>query len=113
MPIPGLAAPEHDTSPDAIVAKLRFQQTKIEGAPNTIFVDSEVVAIIHAQQQWVHAHVRALLRDPAAPPPRYLFLAATRNHLGRHSYPKTTVTRRLKQLGELADIRDSQDADRR
>ena len=75
LPIPGLAAQDHDSGPDAIVAKLRFQQTKIEGAPNTIFVDSEVVAIIRAQQQWVHAHVRALLRDETAPPPRYLFLA--------------------------------------
>ena len=107
LPIAGLAAQDRDSSPDAIVAKLRFQQTKIEGAPDTIFVDSEVVAIVRAQQQWVHAHVRALLRDENAPPPRYLFLALTRNHLGRHSYPKTTVTRRLQQLGELADIRDS------
>ena len=108
LPITGIPDAEHDTSPDAIVAKLRFQQTKIDGAPNTIFVDSEVVAIVRAQQQWVHDHVRALLRDPDAPPPRYLFVAISRNNLGRHSYPKTTVTRRLKQLGELADIRDSQ-----
>jgi integrase len=108
LPIPGLAADEHDSSPDAMVAKLRFQQTKIEGAPDTIFVDSEIVAIIRAQQQWVRAHVRALRRDETAPPPRYLFLAATQNRQGRYSYPKTTVTRRLKQLGELADIRDSQ-----
>jgi integrase len=108
LPIPGLAADDHDTGPDAIVAKLRFQQTKIEGAPNTIFIDSEIVAIIRAQQQWVHAHVRALLRDETAPPPRYLFLAATQNNRADHSYPKTTVTLRLKQLGELADIRDSQ-----
>ena len=88
-------AAEHDGGPDAVVAKLRFQQTKIEGAPNTIFVDSEVVAIIRAQQQWVHDHVRTLLRDPAAPPPRYLFLAIARNHRGRHSYPKTTLRPRL------------------
>jgi integrase len=108
LPIAGIPADQHDTSPDAIVAKLRFQQTKIEGAPNTIFVDSEVVAIVRAQQRWVHEHVRALLRDPAARPPRYLFLAINRNNRGRHSYPKTTVTHRLKQLGELADIRDSQ-----
>jgi integrase len=108
LPIAGLAADDHDTGPDAIVAKLRFQQTKIEGAPNTIFVDAEIVAIIQAQQQWVHAHVRRLLRDAAAPPPRYLFLAIAHNHHGRHSYPKTTVTRRLQQLAELADIRDSQ-----
>jgi integrase len=108
LPIAGLTAGDHDSGPDAIVAKLRFQQTKIEGAPNTIFVDSEVVAIIRAQQQWVHAHVRKLLRDPTAPPPGYLFLAIAHNNQGRHSYPKTTVTRRLQQLAELADIRDSQ-----
>lgn len=70
LAIPGLAAHDHDAGPEAIVAKLRFQQTKIEGAPNTIFIDSEIVAIIRAQQQWVHAHVRALLRDQTAPPPR-------------------------------------------
>jgi integrase len=108
LPIAGIPDAGHGTSPDAIVAKLRFQQTKIECAPNTIFVDGEVVAIVRAQQQWVHDHVRALLRDPDAPPARYLFVAISRNNLGRHSYPKTTVTRRLKQLGELADIRDSQ-----
>jgi integrase len=108
LPIAGIPADEHDSSPDAVVAKLRFQQTKIEGAPNTIFVDSEVVAIVRAQQQWVHDHVRTLLRDETLPPPRYLFLAISRNHHGRHSYPKTTLTLRLKQLGELADIRDSQ-----
>jgi len=108
LPISGLGAQRYDAGPDAVVAKLRFQQTKIEGAPNTIFVDSEVVAIVRAQQRWVHDHVRSLLRDPAAPPPRYLFLAISRNNRGRHSYPKTTLTLRLKQLGELADIRDSQ-----
>jgi integrase len=108
LPIPGIPAQQHDTNRDAVVAKLRFQQTKIEGAPNTIFVDNEVVAIVRAQQQWVHSHVRTMQHDMAAPPPRYLFLAMSHNHHGRHSYPKTTLTSRLKQLGELADIRDSQ-----
>ncbi len=108
LAIPGLTAADDDASPDAVVAKLRFQQTKIEGAPDTIFIDSEVVAIIHAQQEWIHAHVRALLHDAAAPPPRYLFLALTANNRGRHSYTRTTLASRLKALGELADIRDSQ-----
>jgi integrase len=107
LPIPGLTAEDHDGDADAIVAKLRFQQTKIEGAPNTIFIDAEIVAIIKEQQRWAHAHVRGLMRDSAAPPPRYLFLAIANNLRGRHSYPKTTVTRRLQQLAELADIRDS------
>src|SRR6266568_9637901 len=33
-------------------ARLRYQQTKIEGAPDTILVDDEIAAIIRAQQQW-------------------------------------------------------------
>jgi integrase len=108
LPITGLAAQAHDSDPDAVVAKLRFQQTKIDGAPDTIFVDQEVVAIVRAQQEWAHAHIRALLRDQDAPPPRYLFLAVTRNNRGRHPYPKTTLRGRMEQLGEVADIRDSQ-----
>jgi len=108
LPIAGLAAEAHENDPDAVVAKLRFQQTKIDGAPDTIFIDQEVVAIIRAQQQWAHDHVRSLLRDPSAPPPRYLFLAISRNNRGHHPYPKTTLRGRMQQLGEMADIRDSQ-----
>jgi len=108
LPIAGLAAEAHENDPDAVVAKLRFQQTKIDGAPDTIFVDQEVVAIIRAQQQWAHDHVRSLLRDPSARPPRYLFLSISRNNRGRHPYPKTTLRGRMEQLGDLADIRDSQ-----
>ena len=100
---------EHDSSPDAFVAKLRFQQTKIEGAPNTIFVDGEIVAIIRAQQQWVRDHVRALRATRtrrhratcSSPSPATATPPATPT-------PRPRFTRRLKQLGELADIRDSQ-----
>jgi integrase len=108
LPITGLVAEGVENDPDAVVAKLRFRQTKIDGAPDTIFVDQEVVAIIRAQQQWAHDHVRALLRDEDAPPPRYLFLAMARNNRGHHPYPRTTLRGRMQQLGELADIRDSQ-----
>jgi hypothetical protein len=108
LPIAGLAAEAKDNDADAVVAKLRFRQTKIDGAPDTIFVDQEVVSIIGAQRQWAHAHARALLRDEHAPPPRYLFLAISRNNQGRHPYPKTTLRQRLIELGEVVDIRDSQ-----
>jgi hypothetical protein len=108
LPIVGLAADANESDRDAVVAKLRFQQTKIDGAPDTIFVDQEVVAIIRAQQQWAHDHVRSLLRDSQTPPPRYLFLAVARNNRGRHPYARTTLRGRMEQLGELADIRDSQ-----
>ena len=103
LPLQGL--PERPDS-DALVAKLRYQQTKIDGAPDTIFVDCEVVEIVRAQQAWALAWTRETLRDPAAPPPRYLFLSATRNHRAEHAYPKTTLGQRLQALAEQMDIRD-------
>ncbi len=107
LPIQGLTAREDESDPDAIVAKLRYQQTKIEGAPDTIFVDQEVDAIIHAQQQWAHARLRSLLQDDHVLPPRYLFLATRYNGRGQHPYSRNGLADRLKALGELMDIRDS------
>ncbi len=106
LPIQGL--PERADT-DALVAKLRYQQTKIDGAPDTIFVDQEVVDVIRAQQRWVHAWTRATLREPHAPAPRYLFLSTARNCNATHPYPKTTLGQRLHALAERMDIRDGQD----
>ena len=36
----------------APVARLRYQQTKIDGAPDTVLADAGVVAIIREQQEW-------------------------------------------------------------
>jgi hypothetical protein len=105
LPLQGL--PERPDS-DALVAKLRYQQTKIDGAPDTIFVDQEVVEIVRAQRAWAHAWTRETLRDPAAAPPRYLFLSTSRNHKAEHPYPKTTLGQRLQALAERMDIRDGE-----
>ena len=105
LPLQGL--PERPDS-DALVAKLRYQQTKIDGAPDTIFVDQEVVEIVRAQQAWALAWTRETLRDPSAAPPRYLFLSTFRNHKAEHAYPKTTLGQRLQALAERMDIRDGE-----
>ena len=63
---------------EAFVAKLRYQQTKIDQAPNTIFVDEEIVAIIRSQQHWVRDRIRSA--DDSAR--RYLFIRATENRFG-------------------------------
>jgi hypothetical protein len=49
-PLSMLGHPSGDQEPGAFVARLRYQQTKIGGAPDTILVDAEIVAIIQAQQ---------------------------------------------------------------
>ena len=58
-------------SPGAFTARLRYQQTKIEGAPDTILVDEEIVAIIRAQQQWASRFLRRArrTRQPEIPVP--------------------------------------------
>jgi hypothetical protein len=54
----------------AVAAKLRYQQTKIDDAPDTILVDEEIVAIIRAQQHWVRDRIPTTDDDaPTVHPP--------------------------------------------
>ena len=48
--LPLATSPQAAPEPGAMTARLRYQQTKIDGAPDTILVDAEIVAIIRAQQ---------------------------------------------------------------
>jgi integrase len=90
--------------PGAMVARLRYQQTKIDGAPDTILVDAEVVAIIKAQQEWA----AAWLPERAVPGvrPRYLFLGLLFNRNADRPYVSATLHRVLTELARRLDIRD-------
>jgi len=89
----------------APVAKLRYQQTKIDGAPNTILVHAEVVAIIREQQEWAQRY----FADHGVPgkAPKYLFLAAQMNRNGDRPYTDGTLRRLLTELATRLDVRDS------
>lgn len=89
----------------APVAKLRYQQTKIDGAPNTVLVHAEVVAIIRAQQEWVARY----FAEHGAPgkTPKYLFLAAQKNRNGDRPYSSMTLRQLLTRLAGRLDVRDS------
>ncbi len=50
-PVPGIDPA--DVPDGGMVARLRYQQTKIDGAPMTILVGADVVQIIQEQQEWV------------------------------------------------------------
>src|SRR6266568_2783132 len=91
--------------PGALVARLRYQQTKIDGAPDTVLVDAEVVAIIRAQQEWA----AAWLAGHAAPGarPRYLFLGLLFNRNADRPYVSATLHRVLTELARRLEIRDS------
>ena len=90
--------------PGAFTAKLRYQQTKIDGAPDTVLADAEIVAIIRAQQEWADRWLAA----HAAPGtrPKYLFLASMKNRHGGQSYSHHTLRKHLDVLARRLDIRD-------
>jgi len=90
--------------PGGMAARLRYQQTKIDGAPDTILVDAEVVAIIQAQQDWA----AAWLSGHAAPGARarYLFLGLLFNRNADRPYVSATLHRALTELARRLDIRD-------
>jgi hypothetical protein len=85
----------------AVAAKLRYQQTKIDDGPNTIFDDEEVVAIIRAQQYWVRDRIPAT--DDAGAR-RYLIIRATENRFGTRPYTDGAFQQRLSQLVRRLDL---------
>lgn len=103
LPIEGLATSGDE---DGAVAKLRYQQTKIEGAPNTILVDRDVVAIVRAQQVWALAFFQPRAERPDARP-RYLFLSTQRNRHGQRPYSVATLRKKLIAFGDRVDVCDS------
>lgn len=98
--------PLHQPGPvaaDGFVARLRYQQTKIDGAPDTILVDREIVEIIRAQQDWM----RRARAEPDAAPGKYLFVAARKNRNGDRPYSDRRLRERVGELARRLDIRDS------
>ncbi len=99
--VPGLdpaSVPDGGTA-----ARLRYQQTKINGAPDTILVGPDVVQIVREQQAWVRQQWN--LGPDAAP--RCLFPKTTGN---RHaSRPRETkdYNRMLRQFSLALGLRDA------
>ncbi|MCW2933316.1 MAG: hypothetical protein JWM19_4278 [Actinomycetia bacterium] len=90
--------------PGAFKARLRYQQTKIDGAPGTILVDAEIVAIIRAQQDWAARHFAACGRPGRTP--RYLFLGSMMNRNGDRPYSAGQFRKLLTELAARSGIRD-------
>lgn len=91
---------------EAFVARMRYQQTKIESTtPASIPVDAEIVSIIGAQQDFAREFL-AKAGEPGRTP-KYLFLRTTNNRLGTSPYPAGTMHGRLGQLTEDLAIIDS------
>jgi hypothetical protein len=82
------------------IARFRYAQTKIDIAPDTILVDSEVVAVIEEQQRWVRDQFPGIQ-------PRHLFLQVTGNRAGTKPYPSGTYTFRLREFSKIVQVADS------
>lgn len=100
----GLTGPPQDDADGGLVARLRYQQTKIAQAPDVMFVDAEIVAIIGEQQRWADEHLAA--RWPPGVSPRYLFLAHRMNRNADRAYSYERVNAVLNKLARRLDIRD-------
>ncbi|WP_052069029.1 tyrosine-type recombinase/integrase [Rhodococcoides fascians] len=104
---PGQQSDTQDSAPESrtaefFVARLRYQQTKIDGAPNTIPVEQAVVNIIREQQDWVRDTILPTLTVGAEP--KYLFLARKGNQRGQR--PLGGIRQRLTDLAALIELRD-------
>ncbi|MFF0415580.1 tyrosine-type recombinase/integrase [Kitasatospora sp. NPDC004745] len=86
-----------------MVARLRYQQTKIDAAPNTILVGRDVVEIVREQQAWVREHWHLGPVDTI----RYLFPKTTGNRHGTKSWETSNYNRVLKDFSHHLDLRDS------
>ncbi|MCU6479034.1 tyrosine-type recombinase/integrase [Arthrobacter sp. A2-55] len=86
------------------LAKLRYQQTKIHDAPDTIFVDQEVIELIQEQQAWLHAHLATIGAD--ADPP-YLFVSRHNNLRGQNPYLTHVFRTQLTKLVDRAHLTDA------
>jgi integrase len=105
LPLGPAQGPGGEPEPGAFIAKLRYQQTKIEGAPDTILIDEEIAAIIRAQQQWADEFLAQY--GPPLRPPKYLFLAARKNRHGDRPYCPGQLHHLLSELARRLDIRDT------
>jgi integrase len=82
------------------IARFRYAQTKIDIAPDTILVDSEVAAIIEEQQRWIRDRFPGIQ-------PKHLFLQLTGNRSATKPYPSGTYTFRLREFSKIVQVADS------
>lgn len=100
-PIPGI---DPSAVPDGgMVARLRYQQTKVDGAPATILVGADVVQIIREQQEWVRQRWN-LGPDQTA---RYLFPRLTGNRKATRAWETGHYDLVLRQFSQAVGLRDS------
>ncbi|MGX9293566.1 tyrosine-type recombinase/integrase [Tsukamurella paurometabola] len=86
---------------DAVfVAKLRYQQTKVDGVIPTILIEQAVVNVIAEQRAWLAA-------EHPDWSPRYLFVPLRDHHQGRRHRPYNSYRTALSKLDRIHGLTDS------
>lgn len=97
--IPGAERPPGGDS-GTFVARLRYQQTKVDGVDPTILVEQAVVDVITEQQDWLAQKYPEIT-------PKYLFVGMLHQHQGSRARPYSSYLNALKKLDALHTLTDS------
>lgn len=90
-------------TPNSFVARLTYQQTKVDGVDPTILVEQYVVELIRAQQQWLREHLNLTETDPD---PTYLFTNPRQDYKGLRPRAYSSHSRVLHNLTKLVNLKD-------
>lgn len=96
-PLPGRSITE--PTDDEFVARLRYQQTKVDGIDPTILVEPAIVRVIHEQQRWL------LERHPGSQS-GYLFRGLAMNHRGTEPRSYRSYLDALRRLDRVHGLTD-------
>ena len=106
FPVGRLTRPgENDAGDGAFAARLRYQQAKIEQAPDTMLIGAGLVAIIRGQQQWAGTHLAP--RWAPGVVPEYLFPAHKMNRHAGRAFTVGRIRQALAGFARRLDIKDS------
>lgn len=92
-------------TPNAFVARLTYQQTKIDGVDPTILVEQYVVDLINAQRAWLRNRLKLSKADTD---PIYLFVNPRQDYKGLQPRAYLSVSRHLQKLNTYTNLIDSQ-----
>ena len=100
-PVPGINPAE--VPEGGMVARLRYQQTKVDGAPKTILVGADVAEIVREQQEWVRQRWNLGPQGTA----RYLFPRLTGNRHATRPWETGHYNMVLRQFSRAPGLRDT------
>lgn len=92
--------PDNATDDTTFVARLRYQQTKVDNVDAIILVEKPVVTLIREQQQWARDQIGGRT-------PKYLFPSKRENFNGSQARTATAYSQALHRLDQRVQLLDA------